>query len=376
MKHNLNVIISIINVLKINLIITKFKFLSSKNKIIFIYHPSRSLTLNHKDYLDDLFNSFEKNYLIIYGHQKNDVNEKNYFFINHGLLLNWIFKVDIFLSTNICDVFTKNSIKIYMHHDIYDTPLVSEDKQKELFKRIKKYDHIFLPNNVSVNMFQNFFKKNNNNKNSSLPELIETGYLKLDFLHKKKESYKINEKKHIIIAPTNFIAFPHLAIDDYLEKMIEILINKTDSHIIYRPHPSNKNHPKTLKILEKFKNNKKFSFDDSIDYFENYIKSYCMITDLSGTAYTYAFFTNQPVIFFSKNEQLIKDFNYYKLSYFKDRNKIGVIAKNINQIINSLTNIKDVMIETNNSISNLKKNMIYFGKSKERIKSLIYRMLN
>lgn len=376
MKHNLNIIISIINVLKINLIITKFKFLSSKNKIIFIYHPSRSLTLNHKDYLDDLFNSFEKNYLIIYGHQKNDVNEKNYFFINHGLLLNWIFKVDIFLSTNICDVFTKNSIKIYMHHDIYDTPLVSEDKQKELFKRIKKYDHIFLPNNVSVNMFQNFFKKNNNNKNSSLPELIETGYLKLDFLHKKKESYKINEKKHIIIAPTNFIAFPHLAIDDYLEKMIEILINKTDSHIIYRPHPSNKNHPKTLKILEKFKNNKKFSFDDSIDYFENYIKSYCMITDLSGTAYTYAFFTNQPVIFFSKNEQLIKDFNYDKLSYFKDRNKIGVIAKNINQIINSLTNIKDVMIETNNSISNLKKNMIYFGKSKERIKSLIYRMLN
>lgn len=375
MKINLKVIISVINVLRINLIIAKFKFLNSKNKIIFIYHPSKSLTLNHKDYLDDLFSEFKENYLIIYGHQKNKVNEKNYFFINHGFLLGWLFKVDIFLSSNICDVFTKNSIKVYMHHDIYDTPLVSEEKQKELFERVIRYDYLFLPNKKSIIMFENFLKKNNVNLKCLLPELLETGYLKLDFLSRKKKLYKDNEKKFIIIAPTNFMAFPDLAINNYLEPLIESLINKTKSDIIYRPHPSNRNHPNTIKILKKFRHNKKFIFDDSVDYFENYIKSYCMITDLSGTAYTYAFFTKQPVIFFSKNENLIKKLNYDELSYFKDRNEIGVITENVDQIINTLSNIKNVILNKNNSIKLLEKDMFYSGKAKIRIKSLIYELL-
>ena len=44
-------IISLGNIFKINLIIIKFKFLKPKNKVIFFYHPSKSLTLNHKNYL-------------------------------------------------------------------------------------------------------------------------------------------------------------------------------------------------------------------------------------------------------------------------------------------------------------------------------------
>ena len=171
------------------------------------------------------------------------------------------------------------------------------------------------------------------------------------------------------------MAFPNLAINNYLEPLIESLINKTKSDIIYRPHPSNRSHPNTIKILKKFRHNKKFIFDDSVDYFENYIKSYCMITDLSGTAYTYAFFTKQPVIFFSKNENLIKKLNYDELSYFKDRNEIGVITEDVNQIINTLFNIKNVILNKNNSIKLLEKDMFYSGKSKIRIKSLIYELL-
>ena len=59
----------------------------------------------------------------------------------------------------------------------------------------------------------------------------------------------------------------------------------------------------------------------------------CLITDISGTAYTYAFLTNKPVIFFSKNEKLINELGYGKLSYFEDRNKIGAIIKNSNEIL-------------------------------------------
>ena len=375
MKLNLKIITSIINVLKINIMIFKFKLFNNRNKIIFVYHPNKSLRLNHKDYLEDLFNEFGKNYLIIYGHQNNKVNEKNYFFINHGLLLSWIFKVDIFLSSIICDVFTRNTIKVYMHHDIYDTPLVNDKKQKELFDRVIKYDYLFLPNKKSIKMFKNFFIKNNIESNSSLPELLESGYLKLDFLIKKKKTYNNNIKKSIIIAPTNFLAFPDLVFHIYLETLIDKLITNIDSDIIYRPHPSNRDHPDTLKILQKFENSKRFYYDESVDYFENYMKSFCMITDLSGTAYTYAFFTKQPVIFFSKNENLIKKLEYNELSYFKDRNKVGIVVENINEIINNISNIENVTKKTNNSINLLERDMFYISKSKNRIKDLISKLL-
>ena len=58
-----------------------------------------------------------------------------------------------------------------------------------------------------------------------------------------------------------------------------------------------------------------------------------MITDLSGTAYTYAFLTYNPVIFYSPKEKKINYSYYKKLNYFKDRNKIGKVLNTINKII-------------------------------------------
>jgi hypothetical protein len=62
--------------------------------------------------------------------------------------------------------------------------LVSVKKEKELFKRLLKYDFIFTPNKTSVSMFINFFKKYNSGLNLKVPKIIETGYIKLDYLKK------------------------------------------------------------------------------------------------------------------------------------------------------------------------------------------------
>ena len=53
------------------------------------------------------------------------------------------------------------------------------------------------------------------------------------------------------------------------------------------------------------------------------IKNQVLITDLSGTAYTYAITTGRPVIFFNHNDKYLKKFNYHELNYFIDRDKIG-----------------------------------------------------
>ena len=63
-----------------------------------------------------------------------------------------------------------------------------------------------------------------------------------------------------------------------------------------------------------------------------------MITDLSGTAYTYCFLTKKPVIFFNDRSLLKKNF-FLNLNYFKDIKKIGFEAKSFNELKIIIQNI-------------------------------------
>lgn len=366
--------LSFISIIKLNALIFFYKLLKPKKEIIFIYHPTRSLTFNNKNYLEKLFSDYGNNYLIINGHQIDKIKEKNYFFIIHNIFLKFIFGVDIFFSTYLSDDFTPNSIKIYMHHDIYDTPLANDNKLEQFYKRIVKYDYLFLPTKQSNSMFKNLFLKFNQQSKDINPKLIETGYYKLDFLKNKSEIYKKKEQKNIVIAPTNYFISPEFCFNN-LEEIINVLLNKTDYNIIYRPHPANWKNQEVLNISDKFKNSKKFIYDNSTDYFEIYMNSICMITDLSGTAYTYSLFTKNPVIFFSHNENSIKYSRYNELSYFKDRTKIGLLTENLDQLINSIFDIENVISQKINSIKELEKNITYLGTSKNRIKDLIDKLI-
>ena len=116
----------------------------------------------------------------------------------------------------------------------------------------------------------------------------------------------------------------HSIPDRYLEYLITSLIKK-NYRVIYRPHPSNVKEKKVLTLVKKFENIKNFKFDTSSNYFKTYSSSNIMITDISGTAYTYAFFTKNPVFFYSPNEKIIKNSYYNNLNYFKDRHKIGKV---------------------------------------------------
>ena len=118
-----------------------------------------------------------------------------------------------------------------------------------------------------------------------------------------------------------------------------------------------------------------FKLDISENYFNIYSNSKCLITDTSGTAFTYAFLTKKPVIFFSKNEKLINELGYNKLSYFIDREKIGVITNDLNEISNAIKNIK--FIEEKIRVLNdlLEKEIEYLGTSKMRIAKLVDQIL-
>ena len=99
-----------------------------------------------------------------------------------------------------------------------------------------------------------------------------------------------------------------------------------------------------------------------------------MITDLSGTAYTYALLTNNPVIFFSRNENYVNKTYYKKLNYYKNRKKIGIIIYKIKQLKSAINKIENNRRGYSNSINNIKKKMTYLGKSKKRINYLLNKL--
>ena len=68
-KLSISVVKNTCSVLILNLITICFKL--KKKKIIFFYHPKKSLTLMHKFYIEDLLEDFTENYSVIYGHEVN-----------------------------------------------------------------------------------------------------------------------------------------------------------------------------------------------------------------------------------------------------------------------------------------------------------------
>ena len=99
-----------------------------------------------------------------------------------------------------------------------------------------------------------------------------------------------------------------------------------------------------------------------------------MISDLSGTAYTYAFLTNQPTIFFSNYENMLKRLNYSNLNFFKDRNKIGYIVESTTNLIKILKNKKNRRDKTK-LIKKVLSTSFKVGNAKSLFNNFIYKVL-
>ena len=129
------IIIKSISLILAKILIAK---ISGKKTIIF-HHPNKKFTLSTDYYIKELFNKLKNDYLVIYTHESIFLKKNNYFFISQWYL-KFIIGIDFFICAYVCDQFTLNSKKIYIHHDIYDTPISSGPKKKDVIFKIQKYD--------------------------------------------------------------------------------------------------------------------------------------------------------------------------------------------------------------------------------------------
>ena len=101
-----------------------------------------------------------------------------------------------------------------------------------------------------------------------------------------------------------------------------------------------------------------------------------LITDISGTAYTYAFLTNNPVIFFLKSKKILKKNKFNNLNYFIDINKVGIAAFSINDFKTKFNFILKNKYIFKKKISKLRLNKINFlDQSKIRFEMIMKRYL-
>ena len=318
-------LLSIVNCIYLNI---KINFLHKDKSFIFFYFLKNAKDEDLKS-IENYLKKYKK-FKVIFGSTK--FLKKNYFIIK-PLYLRMIFGLKIFISNYVCDNFPKKTENYYLHHDIYDTPLLEKKKENGLVKRLSFYNKILIPSTKSLKVFNYLFSKT---KKKPIIRIIGE-YPKLTYIEKfYKNRNKINYKNNcIIIAPSGIRGIPKLSMRNYFQKIIILLLNE-NFKVIFRPHPSDRNSKEILKIKQKFETNKYFNLDYSPSYIKKYLSSSLMITDYSGTAYTYSMITLNPVVFFSINENYINKIKYNKLNYFIDRKKIGLITFNTKNIVKTV----------------------------------------
>ena len=382
--HRLTLFIrSVFSAFYINILILLSRV--KNKKIFFFYYPRKLATGIHTFYIEDFFKVFLPEVTIIYGHEAHNMKlGKSYIYIKETLL-KYVLGVDIFMSTAVCDKFIKNNKKIYLNHHIYDSPLVSFEKEKHLCKRLSSYDLVFIASQNLIKLYYDMFKRHNNDKKIRMPVLKEIGYPKFDFLEKKIEDLNSDNKTNILISPTNIAADPKFSLMNDLVGLIKELLDKTDFNIIYRPHPMNRYDPKIWEIRDMFKDEENFYYDTSDDYTKVFSKSFCMIADHSDTAYMFSFLTMCPVVFYSNNhlenfinskEEDVKVYNYKNLNYCINRDKIGIIINDLSSIVSKINTLSLEYKKYAPSILKFRSEIKYLGKSKKRFEEEIRNTLS
>lgn len=174
--------------------------------------------------------------------------------------------------------------------------------------------------------------------------LVPAGYPKLDKVLYDLEQNMV-EKDSICYAPT--LLMHNKEFQDGLSlnngvNIIETLLNNFPQYnIIFRPHPHIKLYNyKTAglnyidEIIEKFRENKRFIYDESDYYIDTFLRTQILITDFSSIMQTFAFTTLCPFVSLS-NEKFIN--HYHDVFGEEDiRNHCGVVVNDFGDFISTV----------------------------------------
>ena len=257
------------------------------------------------------------------------------------LVNTWDF-VDLFITPVLATDLPASARKVYVLHDIHDSPLGDEQTTLEISRKLQEYDYIYAPSPPVVEMFRRVVPLANPTNGVRKPvSIIPGGYMKLDRFIDYFEAHR-QEAKSLIYAPT----VTGYGLDDvgsvvrHGEQIVGALLEAAPDHeLIFRPHPHSLTHPAVQAIIHTHRDNPRFTLDDDASfYMDSYSRARLMVSDISGTAFTYAFGTLRPVVFCSFSETLVQE-RYGHLRYVRDRKRIGRIVEDVEGLVRDVQTI-------------------------------------
>lgn len=251
--------------------------------------------------------------------------------------------IDMILFPHIEWNLPKDAKRVYFPHDMHDAvdwTVARRDGSVDdtlLQRLILSIDYIVLPLRYDVARVSELISASKSKHRIRKPVvLIPGGYPKLD-RNIEYHAQHPQEVRSIIYALTLSDKNDHLTKGSglfYAPQVVEAVLEAFPEYeFIFRPHPHTVTWPAIRSIVDRYAQHPRFVFDDAPSfYMDQYSRSALMITDLSGTAYTYAFSTLRPVVFYNP-PTLPAPRVYQHLRFMQDRSRIGSIAESIPQLI-------------------------------------------
>lgn len=272
---------------------------------------------------------------------------------------------DIVLSPSE-DNFGKVNINC-MHNSNYK-PIDTE----KLIDGVMTPHYHFIPTKTMFELFKKVLMEHKD-KIKHKVVLIPAGYPKLDKLIKELGRLKHIKKDAICYAPTmlmhNNDFTDTLSLNDGAVIIQYLLDTFPQYKIIFRPHPNvktYKHHNVGLEIIEsiieQFKTNERFIYDNSSYYIDTFARTRILISDYSSIMQTFAFATLIPFISLSKKELT----EVYKKNLGIDdyREETGKIVGNVEELEKNILDILNNSKKYTKQISIIRKNELYnIGKS-------------
>jgi hypothetical protein len=239
-----------------------------------------------------------------------------------------------------------------------------------------EYDYIVCAGEHQVKAFQEWRTRRTQLAGLTL---VRGGYPKLDQnLADAARSAGAADGRTVVYAPTfAFEANQGLAsLRSHGPQIVESLLEAGYS-VIFRPHPVSLMHDGDREtvdvIVERNKANPRFSLDASGSYADSYGKASAMVTDLSGTGFSYAFTYGRPVLFFAPDAAAEAGMQGIQ---FDSRERIGGVARTIPGMVEVVENRLRRQAEYKAQIEAFRAQMIFnIGRSARYVADRLPQML-
>jgi len=195
--------------------------------------------------------------------------------------------------------------------------------------------------------------------------IVRSGYPKLDAQIREVDRRRDkNSSGNILFAPT--------LVNDLNETTAclrasgqQILQSLSSEPVVFRPHPLSLLVESDRQLIDAFigEFSETVTLDDKGNYAESFHQSRMLVTDLSGTGFTYAFSTLKPVIFFARNKEWESGKSGIQ---FEGRHRVGLVARNVDELISARQRVDDNYDEIRARIEQYRNEIIYnIGRSSE-----------